>query len=140
RQFAPALVVAILLPAACVCSHRLDMAVGIPADPNVFPRRRNGETIDSRQHALTLNVPALAVQIAKASFDTKASNSRIIVVDVVQACPPGEMFLSGNLPSRTNVFSSGGYSHEMPRASFAPRERLPKVLTRTREKGSLCRI
>src|SRR5262249_6267983 len=57
-HLSPALVIAILSAAARIAADRLQVAVGIGADPHVGPRRRDGEPLDAAQHVEAPDGPA----------------------------------------------------------------------------------
>ncbi len=114
---APFWVIAVLLAPARIAPRRLQVAVGLRADPDVLPRGRNHQALDARQCGLVLHRRAMRVQIAKAVLDGLAVDAGAAIVHVAQAgrargaggvfgveCVDGIKGLAGH-----GGFANGGY-------------------------------
>src|SRR5689334_865176 len=73
-HFAPFFVIAILLSAAVVAPHRLDVPARVGADPDVVIRRRNGEGFDAMDREGVLDPLALVVDVNEAGAALAATD------------------------------------------------------------------
>src|SRR6187401_3714027 len=84
-QLAPVQVVAILLSTARVAPGRLQMAIGVPADPDIGVGRWNRELTDARQNPVIANPRAARVEVLELGPAALAPKSRLAVADVYQS-------------------------------------------------------
>src|SRR5690349_10947570 len=94
----PALVVAILLAAAIVPPGRLDVALRVRRNPDVRPRRRDGQLADTGQRFLVLDPLALRRAVAEALRPAPdAADAGLGVADVGELrFPGGELWTGKN--------------------------------------------
>src|SRR5690606_29221131 len=78
----PARVVAVLLAALRVASGGLEVAVGQGADPDVRPRRRDGQPADAGDGLLVADGPAGGVDITEAAAGLDAPESGRVIHEV----------------------------------------------------------
>src|SRR5438552_3400695 len=83
-DLAPALVVAVLLAAFCVAAAGLDVAVGEWTDPDVLPRRGDGERADARQRRLVVDRVAARGQVFEVGSDPLSPNAWTFIADIPQ--------------------------------------------------------
>jgi hypothetical protein len=74
--------ITILLPAFAIASGCLQMTISQAADPDIFPRRRYGESLDSRQLPRIVDYLVANVAIDKPISSPAAAKARESVVDV----------------------------------------------------------
>jgi len=77
-------VVAVLLAAARVARGRLDVAVGIGTDPDLGPRRRDGERVDPLALAPIRDAQTVGQVVGPAGADALARDAALVVGDVAQ--------------------------------------------------------
>ena len=83
-HLAPARVVAVLLAPLGVAAGRLEVAVGVRADPDVRPGRRDREGADARQRRLVAHRLPVRHPVGEARAGTPARDARPLVGDVAQ--------------------------------------------------------
>ena len=88
-NLAPVLVVDVLLAAAVVAAGGLQMAVGVAANPDVGPGRRNRERVDARELAFVAKAAAVAVEVVEAFAVQLANEARLLVDDVTESREAG---------------------------------------------------
>jgi hypothetical protein len=88
----PLFVIAVLLAPACVAARRLDVAVVVRANPDLRPRRRDGQTLDSLQRLGIVHGPPAVVEVRKAVTIPAAAKARPFVIGIPQ---PGMARLGG---------------------------------------------
>ena len=76
--------IAILLAATCIACRYLNMAIGIGADPDLSPCRRDYQRIDPRAHCRIGNENALCIIITPSLPTTAARNAGDAVSYIVQ--------------------------------------------------------
>src|SRR4029077_18155020 len=82
----PTRMVAVLFAAARVAPRRLKMAEGIRADPDVLPRRRNGERSDALKFRTVGHRAARRIDVANTARRTDAPDAgRRLIVHVTEA-------------------------------------------------------
>ena len=77
--------VAVLLAASGVAARRLDMAVGLGADPHVGPGRRDRELADALQRGRVAHGFAVRLEIDESLAHPLAPDAALVVGDVCQA-------------------------------------------------------
>jgi hypothetical protein len=77
--------VAVLLPSASVAADGLDVALGIGADPDLRPRRRDGEGLDASQRLVVVDERSVRVLVGEAVVRGEALDSGIMVADEIEA-------------------------------------------------------
>ena len=82
---APRIVIAVLLPAACIASGRLQVAAGIGTDPDVGPCGRNYERADTRQGRAVTDSMAVSVDVSKLLSVHVSPDPRAVVACISQA-------------------------------------------------------
>ena len=81
---APVVVIAVLLAAARVAAHRLDVAAPARADPHVGPGRRDHQPADALQRGVVAHQVAVGIAIVEPAGRADAADARIVVVDVFE--------------------------------------------------------
>jgi hypothetical protein len=84
-HLAPFGVVAVLLAPARVAPGGLQVAVGLRADPDLGPGRRDGQRLDAFQGGFVVDRLAARVEVAKAVALRLAADAGPVVEDVAQA-------------------------------------------------------
>src|SRR5207247_355242 len=84
-DLAPARVIAILLAPSSITPGRLEMAPRVGADPDVGPRRRNGQAFDSPDRLRVTDGAAFAREVGEALSGALAMEPRAQVRDVAEA-------------------------------------------------------
>jgi len=87
-HFAPASVVAVLLPAAGVTAGRLQMTAGVGADPDVGPGRRDRQPLDPADDLLVTDQAAVTTEITEGLAGALPADSRAEVGDVAKPGGP----------------------------------------------------
>ena len=95
RNLAPLLVVDVLFAAAGIAAGGLQMPVGLAADPDVRPRRRNCERLDAIDMTSIPQPASVAVQILEARAVHMASEAGLVVYDIFQVGEAGQLFRRG---------------------------------------------
>ena len=85
----PALMVAVLLAAALVAPGRLQVAVGVSADPDVRPGRRNRQHADAVERCGIAHRAAVDLLVAEALAAPPTPDARFGVADIGQGRLPG---------------------------------------------------
>src|SRR5207253_684010 len=78
-------VIAVLLASGRVRAGRLDVAVGIRADPHLGPRRRNGEAVQALSRCRVLDALAIGRVVGPDGAGALAPDAADAVGDVAQA-------------------------------------------------------
>src|SRR6185437_4947859 len=84
-DFAPARMITKLFPPARVPSSRLQMAIGIGADPHLRPRRRDREGFDAAQYFRIGHRFSRGMAITKILAAPLALDPRLFVVHITKA-------------------------------------------------------
>src|SRR5438552_1325719 len=95
-NFAPAVVVNVLLATARVATGRLDVTVRQRRNPNLSPRRRNREPLDSQKSLLIANRFSIRVQPIEIVALRFARVTRPIVADITESRLLGYVDRIGN--------------------------------------------
>src|ERR1700741_4392701 len=77
--------IAVLLAAACIAPHRLDMSLRALADPDVAIGRRDCERADARQCRLVMDKLAGGFAISKTASTRQPPDPDPFGIDVMQA-------------------------------------------------------
>ena len=85
-SLAPDVVIAILPSTGGVGAGRLQVAVGVGADPHVLPRGRDRERTDPRQRRLVVDPRPRCVEVAEAAPVSYALETRGVRVRAAEAC------------------------------------------------------
>src|SRR3954468_1980985 len=104
--FAPERMVTILLAAPGITCGNLHMAIGIGADPDLAPRRRNDQRLNAGERRLVLNQLARWIDIAEAPAQTLPPDSRLPIANIAQADLARRLygrFLFGNDRTRPHL-------------------------------------
>src|ERR1700674_2896907 len=81
----PAGMIAILLAVPCVAPIRLQVSVGVRADPDLYPRRRDGQSLNPLQYVYLTDSLAARVDVRKPFAGAYASNAGHGIRDIPQA-------------------------------------------------------
>src|SRR5262249_47041487 len=81
---APAGVVAVLLSPLGVAADRLDVTVGVEADPDERPRRRHREPADAGENLLIGDWAAVGKDVVEALAGAATANAGLMVAHVAQ--------------------------------------------------------
>ena len=90
-NFTPTFVIEILFAAARVAPGRLNVAIRRRTNPNVGPRRRNREPLQSQKSLLVANLLAIDVEPIKAFAVCFARVTGAIIADIAQTGPFGSV-------------------------------------------------
>src|SRR5205823_649950 len=84
-DLAPARVIAILLAAPSITPGRLEMAARVGADPDVGPRRRDGQAFDSPDRLRVTDRASVARAVGEALSGPLATEPRAQIRDIAEA-------------------------------------------------------
>src|ERR1700753_1901643 len=76
--FLPTLVIDVLTAAGGVGPDRLNVTVGVRADPYLLPRRRNDKALDARENLGVFDGLALGIDVGEAAPPANAAQSRTV--------------------------------------------------------------
>src|SRR5690606_25913190 len=94
RMGRPVGMIAVLLAPARIPPRRLNMAGGARTDPDIRPRRRDGQAADAAQRGGVPDQTAIRIPIAEAATGATARQARAVVI------APGQSFGRGEIRVR----------------------------------------